>query len=98
MATTMILNQKRVSLSIEEKARLLTVFDINEPGRLAVTSGSKPNTAYVVHHDGKHVTHCPCKSTGLCAHKVAGDWYLEAQARAVYVELFDPHCCTVNMW
>lgn len=89
MATTMMINSKRVVMSIEEKAKALTVFEINEPNRLAVTSGSEPNRAYVCHHDGCHVTYCPCDArTSQCSHTVAGNWFLEAKNRAAYVEEF----------
>jgi hypothetical protein len=90
MTTTMKLHSRRVSLTIAQKAHLLTCFEIGEPGRLAVTSGSKVNTAYVVRYEpGQKKTHyCPCDARGYCSHRQAADWHLEAQARAAYVEEF----------
>lgn len=95
MTTITLENGKRVKLSIEEKARALRVFDIGEEGHLAVESGSKPDTLYVVHHNGYRVTYCPCEAlyTCECSHKVAGDWYLEAKRREFYYQMFSP--CTV---
>jgi len=76
--TTMTLNGKRVTLTVSEKAKLLTVFDIHEEGRLAVTSGSRENDAYVVRHDGQHSQYCPCGAyIAKCAHRVAVDAHLE---------------------
>ena len=86
--TTAVVNERKVQMTITEKAHMLQVFDINEPGKLAVTSGSQANVAYVVSHNGQRVTHCPCKAFGRCCHMVAGDWHLEAERRAAYVEEF----------
>lgn len=94
MTTTMRIQNKQVSLTIEQKAHLLHVFS-DHPGlrenELAVTSGSQVNTAYAVRHDGKHAIYCPCRSVGRCAHKLAVDWKLEADRRMAYVELFHPN-------
>jgi hypothetical protein len=98
MTTATTSTGKRVAVSTAQKARMLTVFDIGEAGRLAVTSGTKPNTAYVVHHDGWRVTSCPCRSVSRCSHAIAGDWYLEARRRATYSTRFDPHGCDIAMW
>jgi hypothetical protein len=102
MATTVKINHRTVTLSIEQKARLLSVFALPEEGNaLVVTSGSLPNTAYVVRHNGEQCQYCPCKAgkNGLyCSHQLAGDWFLAAQRRAVYVERFDPHCCELSHW
>lgn len=87
--TSATINQKRVKLSIQDKARLLTVFSINEANRLAVTSGTQANTAYVVRHDGKQATYCPCKACGPCSHKQAANWYLEAERRAAHVQNYN---------
>jgi aerobic-type carbon monoxide dehydrogenase small subunit (CoxS/CutS family) len=82
--TQMTINGKRVSLSVEAKAALLTVFSIHEEGRLAVTSGSTPTDAYVVRHDGQHSQYCPCGAyTAHCAHRVAVDSYLDEQRQMV---------------
>lgn len=91
MSTTMRIQNKTIALSLEEKARLLQVFDIGEIGRLAVTSGSLPNTAYVVRFEPGHTkTHyCPCDARGYCSHRQAADWYLEALHRAWYIENFE---------
>lgn len=93
--TTMKVNGKTVSLTIEQKARKLSVWTLEGEGNaLAVTSGSKPNTAYVVRHDGAHCQYCPCQSGkfgGRCAHKVAGDAFLASQRRAAYADMFDVH-------
>ena len=70
----------RYSMSMAMKARLLTVFSINETGHLACTSGSNPNDAYVVHHSNGHATYCPCKSHGACSHKIAVESYLQKQS------------------
>lgn len=83
--TTATLLGKRTLMTIEDKARLLRTFEIGEEGRLAVTSGSNPHNAYVCHHDGRTITHCPCKASGNCAHKVAGNWYLAAKRLATKV-------------
>lgn len=79
----------RYTMSMAMKARLLTVFGINEAGRLACTSGSNPKDAYIVHHNGKHATYCPCKSKGECSHKIAVDCYLQKQSEMeAYRELY----------
>jgi len=87
------LTGKRVTVTIEQKAHALTVFSINEPGRLAVTSGTKDKTAYVVLHNDTHAAYCPCGAYGRCAHKVAVNWHLEALRRAAYTEMFDIYAC-----
>lgn len=88
------INGKRIALTVEQKARLLTVFDTH-PGlaanELAVTSGSISNVAYVVRHDGRHVTDCSCDARiARCSHAIAGEWFLEARNRASYAQAFDP--------
>jgi len=88
MATTMRIQNRQIKLSIEDKARLLQVIDIGEPGLFAVRSGSDANTAYGVRHDGKHATYCPCRAVGRCAHKQAVDWKLEADRRDAYCREF----------
>ena len=96
--TTINLNGKRVVMSIEQKARLLTVFDIHEEGRLAVTSGSDPNSAYVVRHDGHRCQYCPCGAyTSQCAHRIAADWYLEEQAALARREAEETALCHWQM-
>lgn len=90
MATLTATSGKRITVSIEEKARALHVFDIQEEGRLAVVSGTVADLAYVVRHDGERATFCPCGSYKKCSHKVAAEWYLEAKARAAFVALNDP--------
>lgn len=89
----MMINHKAVKMTRSEKARMLHVYDIGEEGHLAIESGSKPDSLYVVHHNGYRVTYCPCEAlhTCECSHKIAGDWYLEAQRRAEFVQAFDPH-------
>lgn len=90
MATRTI-NRKPVTCTIAEKARSLRVFDINEAGRLACTSGSDASAAYVVRHDGRLALACPCKArVAVCAHKLAVNWFLEARNRAIYAEMFNP--------
>lgn len=92
MATSMMINNKRVAMSVEQKARLLTVIDIHEAGAFAVTSGSNPDDAYVVRHNGRHSIYCPCNTYGArCSHRIALDWKLEADRRAVLVADCDPH-------
>ena len=87
--TTATIENKKVTLSIEDKAHTLQVFEIGEEYKLAVTSGSELGKAYVVSHNGQYVTHCPCKAyTSRCCHAVAGTWHLEAKNRAAYVEEF----------
>lgn len=88
MSTTMIVNHKRISLTIEQKARQLQILDINDPHRFIVPSGSEPNKAYPVEHDGYQATSCSCAARGKCAHKLAVDWKLEADRRALFVDLF----------
>jgi aerobic-type carbon monoxide dehydrogenase small subunit (CoxS/CutS family) len=92
--TQATINGKRVALTIEQKARLLTVFD-NHPdlaaNELAVTSGSIRNVAYVVRHDGRHVQDCSCDAwLPRCSHAIAAEWFLEAKNRAGYAGAFDP--------
>lgn len=84
----------RYQMSKEMKAKLLTVFSINEAGHLACTSGSNPKDAYVVRHNGAHSTYCPCKSHGDCCHRIAVDEYLRKQCemeayRTLYPNDFD---------
>jgi hypothetical protein len=83
MTTTTLSNGKRISLTIEQKARLLTVIAEHPElaaNELGVTSESIFGSAYVVTHDGKHSTHCTCDAYIVgCAHRVAADWHLEAQ-------------------
>lgn len=99
MATTFVARTgKRVSLSIQDKARLLLtnghIIDIGEAGLLAVRSASDPETAYAVYHDGKQSTGCACKhckatgNKGGCSYRQAVDWKLQSDRRNVYVELF----------
>jgi hypothetical protein len=96
--TKTTVNGKRVVMTIEEKAALLQVFDIGEEGRLAVTSGSDPNRAYVVRHDGHRCQYCPCGAyTPRCAHRVAGDWYLEEQAALARREAEETALCNWQM-
>ncbi len=101
--TQMTLNGKRVTLTVSEKAKLLTVFDIHEAGRLAVTSGSRENDAYVVRHDGQHSQYCPCGAyIAKCAHRVAVDMHLDEKrqeaARTAFNAVFDPHGCDLGIW
>lgn len=93
--TTATINGKRTQLTIAEKARLLQVIDIHEQGVLAVRSGSDPRLAYAVYHNGRKSTGCACtgcKQYGrtTCAYRLAVDWRLEAERRALYVETFNP--------
>lgn len=99
MTTIILENGKRTKISIEQKAKLLKVYDLGEEGHLGVESDSKANTLYVVHHNGYRVTYCPCEAlhTCQCAHKVAGDWHLEAQRREAYHAAFSP-CTVVGMY
>jgi hypothetical protein len=87
--TTGTISGRKVQMTITEKARLLSVFETSEPGKLTIPSGSDAHKAYVLSHDGHHVTHCPCDArTSQCCHTVAGNWFLEAKNRAAYVEEF----------
>lgn len=86
---TMLINRKPVSMTIEQKARLLPVFEIGEAFHMAVGSGTNPKDAYVVHHNGKASHYCPCKATGKCAHRVAVDWKLESQRREQFTNTFN---------
>lgn len=90
MATTIIRDNRSVKLTVAEKARLLTVFPIGEPGRLAVTSGTKADSAYVVLHNGRESYFCPCPAYGRCSHMQAVDWLLESHNRQAYVQTFAP--------
>lgn len=87
--TTATINGKRVSLTIEEKAKLLEVIDIGESDCLAVRSGNHPETAYAVQHDGKQSTYCPCPSRAYCAYRMVVDWHLAdaERTRFNYYEL-----------
>lgn len=89
MSTAMIVNEKRVTLTIEQKARMLQVLDINDPNRFIVPSGSEKGKAYSVKHDGYEATSCNCLAHGKCAHKTAVNWKLEADRRAWHNDLFD---------
>jgi hypothetical protein len=86
MTTTTLSNGKRISLTIEQKARLLTVITEHPElaaNELAVTSGTIFGSAYVVTHNGKHSIHCTCGAyIAGCAHRVAVDWHLETQEQA----------------
>lgn len=91
--TTATLHGKRITLTIEQKARLLQVIDVHEPGVLAVRSANDPRLVYAVYHDGKHVTSCAC--TGCrqygrthCAYRLAAFWHLEAINRNAYCQMF----------
>lgn len=80
MATVATLNGKRVSLSVEEKARLLTVSVIPGEHAFKVSSGSKPGRTYKVTHDGRYATGCECESCGgRCCHRVAVNNRLQAE-------------------
>lgn len=92
--TTATISKKRVTMTIEQKARLLQVIDIHEAGVLAVRSNSDPRIAYAVYHDGHNVTGCACtgcKEYGRshCSYRLAAFWYIEAQRRAAYTETFN---------
>jgi hypothetical protein len=92
MTTTITtIDGKKVALTIEQKARLLTIFEISEPFVAAVTSGSNATDAYVVRHDGRKSHYCPCAARGVCAHRVAVDWKLESARR-------DEHCGTFAIY
>lgn len=98
MATARI-NHRTVTLTLEEKARLLEVIDIGEPGLLAVRSGSDQGIAYGVKHNGRVSTYCPCGTYGeRCSHRLAVNWHLEAARRAAYQEAFDPCGASLNIW
>ena len=98
MATARI-NHKTVTLTLEQKARRLEVIDIQEPGVLAVRSGSDQDTAYAVKHNGRVSTHCPCGTYGArCSHRLAVNWKLESDRRAAYHETFDPCGLSLNIW
>lgn len=71
--TSITRNGKRVQMSIQAKAKLLTVVDIHENGVLAVISGSNPTKGYAVRHDGTHATYCPCEAHCKCAHMYAAE-------------------------
>lgn len=94
MASLTLATGKRVTLTIEQKARALQVIDINEPGLLAVRSATDSRVAYAVYHDGYNVTGCACtgcKHYGRshCAYRLAAFWFLQAQNRAAYVQTFN---------
>jgi hypothetical protein len=91
MTTATTATGKKVTLTIEEKARRLSVIDIHEEGRMAVTSGSNLLDAYVLRHDGKVSQYCPCGAYGFCSHKLALNWHLEATNRAAYDALYNPN-------
>lgn len=91
--TTATINGKKVSLSIEAKARNLQVIDIQEAGVYAVRSANDASIAYAVYHDGYKVTGCACtgcKKYGRshCAYRQAVTWKLEADRRNAYCETF----------
>jgi hypothetical protein len=81
--------------TLVQKAARLSVWELEGEGNaLAVTSGSTPNSAYVVRHNSYKCLSCPCgagKHMMPCSHKIAGDRFLEAKRRAAFVDLFDPH-------
>lgn len=82
--TTATVDGKRITLSIEDKARMLEVIDIGEENCLAVRSGNHPETAYAVQHDGKRSTYCPCPSRVYCAYRTAVDWHLADAERSAF--------------
>jgi len=50
--TTVTINHRQIKLTIEQKAALLSVFDIHETGHLACTSGDfDSQDAYAVHQN-----------------------------------------------
>lgn len=92
--TQATLNGKRVQMTIEEKARLLQVYNY-EPGVLAIRSNSDPRVAYAVTYDNNfHITDCAC--TGCrqhgrnhCAYRVAGKNFLHQIYRATFPSDFN---------
>jgi hypothetical protein len=94
MTTTAKRNGKTISLTVEQKARMLTVIEDHpdlKANEIAVTSGSRFGQAYAVRHNGRNCTYCPCGAyTARCAHRVAGDLWLEARNRAAFNAVFNP--------
>lgn len=95
MTTTATRNGKTISLTVEQKARMLSVIEEHPElaeNELAVTSGSIFGSAYVLKHNGRVTLACPCGAyTPKCAHRIAGNWHLEAKNRAAYNAAFDPN-------
>jgi hypothetical protein len=94
MASMVSTTGKRVTVSIEEKARALQVIDIQESGVFAVRSATNARIAYAVYHNGRKVTGCACPGCKVygrsrCAYRLAVAWKLEADRRAAYVETFN---------
>lgn len=87
--TTATIENRKVTMTIEEKARRLSVREINDH-QLEVTSGSDATKKYTCEHNGRHVTRCSCAAyTSRCCHAIAGTWYLEAKNRDAYCDEFN---------
>lgn len=91
--TSAMLNGKHVSLTMQEKSKLLQVIDVHEPGVLAVRSNSDPRIAYAVYHHNFKVTSCAC--TGCrqhgrteCAYRMAAQRRLNEMKRDYYCDIF----------
>jgi hypothetical protein len=89
MTTATLATGKRVQLSIEEKARLLQVIEMpNEPGLLAVRSGSDPTVAYAVYCQDFRVTGCRQYGRTHCAYRLAAQHRLNELRRNYHCEIF----------
>ena len=78
--TTATINGKRKSISMSEKATLLSVSQIEgEPGYI-VSSGSDKSKSYRVSED---VQHCNCEAWGTCSHRIAATTFKASQPRRV---------------
>jgi hypothetical protein len=100
MTTTMRRGNKTITLTIAQKAALLYVFDVHpelKANEIAVSSGTAQGCAYVCEHDGRITLNCTCRTYGntsvvpACAHRVAGNWFLEARNRAALDALCNPN-------
>lgn len=94
MTQATLASGKRVTLTMEEKAKLLCVVDIHEDGVLAVISNSDPRIGYAVYHRNFKVTGCACtgcKQHGrtACAYRLAAQNKLNEMKRSYYCDLFD---------
>jgi hypothetical protein len=87
--TTGTRNGKIVKLSMYEKSRMLAVSERGKSGNLFVASGSRPNYGYEVIMNGIHAIECCCDAYGQCCHKIAAEWYVEAQRREIAHNVFD---------
>lgn len=91
--TNATINGKRKQMTMAEKAALLQVVDIHEPGVLAVISNSDSRVGYAVYHVDFKVTRCRCTGCSeyghtTCAYRMAAQRKLDEMRRDWYCQEF----------